>query len=289
MIEAKCLEKSVQTKNGKIFYYLSVITSSKPTIVFLHGLTANHTQCSEIIKLLEKDGYRCLVPDLRGHGHSDKTKKQSLYKVSVFSEDLLQILNQEKLDQIILAGYSFGGTIALDFSIKHSDRVSRLILISSNYMSPVKHWRIPFLLPLGKALLSFMAVILLWQKRKVYYYYRHNESLTYWRATLLGFFTMPISIDLWMLREIISLDFEESLQKIKAKTLIIQSKDDPFVSRAEILTMNSKIPDSEVAVATQNSHFIATRTQEETAKFILNFLRTKPEIDNKQNEPLSGK
>jgi pimeloyl-ACP methyl ester carboxylesterase len=182
-------------------------------------------------------------------------------------------LEQEKLDKIVLVGYSFGGTIALDFSIKYLDRVPELILISSSYTSPVIHWRIPLLLPLGKAFLSFVAWILLWQKRKVYYYYRHNESLTYWKATLLGLWTMPISIDMWMLREIISVDYEKSLHKIKARTLIIQSKDDPFVSRAEILTMNSRIPDSEIAIATQDSHFIATRTQEETAKFILNFLK----------------
>lgn len=278
-------ERSVQTKDGKVFYYLSPSISNKPTLVFLHGLTANHTQCLEIIKLLEKNGYRCLVPDLRGHGNSDKTKKQLLYKISVFTEDLHQIIDQENLNKIILAGYSFGGTIALDFSIKYQDRVSRLILISSDYKSPIEHWQIPFLLPLGKALLSFLATALLWQKRKEYYYYRHNESLTYWRATLLGFFTMPISIDFWMLREIISVNFEKSLEEIKAKTLIIQSKDDPFVSKTEISEMALKIPNSKVAIATQDSHFIATRTQQETAEFILKFLATKTKMDNEQNEP----
>lgn len=267
------VEKSIQGKNGELFYYLSNFTSKKPTIVFLHGLTANHTQCLKIIKMLEKDGYSCLVPDLRGHGKSDKSKKRNLYKISVFVEDLRQIIDQENLEKVILAGYSFGGTIALGFTIRYSNRVSGLILISTGFISPVIHWRIPLLLPVGKAFLSFMATILLWQQRKEYYYYRHDESLTYWRATWLGFFTMPISVDLWILREIVSVDFEKFLTEIKIETLIIKSKNDPFVSEAEVLEMHSKIPNSEVAMAKQDSHFIATRTQEETAGFILNFLK----------------
>jgi pimeloyl-ACP methyl ester carboxylesterase len=266
-------EKSIQTKNGKIFYYLSPFVSDKPTVVFLHGLTANHTQCSDIISIIEENDYCCLVPDLRGHGNSDKTKKRSLYKIPIFIEDLRMIVEQENLQEIILAGYSFGGIIALDFSIKHASIVSKLILISTGYTGPFRHWGINFLLPLAKAFLEFWAMILLWQSRKEYYYYKHNESLTYWRATMLGFLTMPISIDLWMLREIISINLEKSLSKVQCPTLIIQSKKEPFVSKEEIRTMLSKIPNAEVVIAKQETHFIATKTQEETAEYMLKFLK----------------
>lgn len=266
-------EKSIKTQNGKIFYYYKKPIGNNPTVVFLHGLTANHTQCSEIVQILMANGYGCLAPDLRGHGNSDKKKTKSLYKISVFVDDLHQIVNEEKLENITLAGYSFGGTIALDFSIKHPKYIYKLILISSSYTGPLDHWHINFLLPASKVFLGSLAGLLFWQKRKVYYYYRHNESLTYWRATLLGFLTMPISVDLWIMQEIISINLIDLLPKVEANTLIIQSTDDPFVSRKEISIMEKKIPNAEVVIATQDSHFIATRTQGETANFILKFIK----------------
>ena len=272
-MQSELKEKSIQTKRGKIFYYLSSFSSHKPTVVFLHGLTANHTQCYKIIGILEKAGYSCLIPDLRGHGNSDKSKKRQLYEIPVFIEDIREIIDQENLSKVILAGYSFGGMISLGFAIDYPDQVSELILISTNYIGPLKHWGIGFSLPIWRGLLAFAGSALLWQRRKEYYYYRHDESLTYWRATMLGFMTMPISLDLWMLREIISINYEKSLDKIKSRTLLIQSDVEPFISKKEIATMLSKIPNAKVVIAKQETHFIATETQEETAEYILNFLK----------------
>ena len=272
-MQSKLKEKFIETKHGKIFYYLSSFPSDKPTVVFLHGLTANHTQCYKIINLLEKEGYSCLIPDLRGHGNSDKSKKRQLYEIPVFIEDIRQIVEQEKLSQIILAGYSFGGMIALGFAIEYPDLVSELVLISTNYIGPLRHWGIGFTLPIWRNLLAIAGAALLWQRRKEYYYYRHDESLTYWRATMLGFMTMPISLDMWMLRQIISIDYEKSLNKIKSRTLLIQSDVEPFISKNEIATMLSKIPNAKVVIAKQETHFIATETQEETAEYILKFLK----------------
>jgi len=266
-------EKFIETANGKLFYYLAPRKTDKSTIVFLHGLTANHTQCPKIINMLEENGYSCLAPDLRGHGNSDKTKKRALYEIPVFVEDLAEIIKKEKIEKIILVGYSFGGMIALSFVSKYPKMVEKLVLISTNYIGPLKHWGIGFLLPACRSLLAFAASALLWQRRKEYYYYRHDESLTYWRATILGFMTMPISLDLWMLRQIISINDEEKLPNIICETLLIQSNKEPFISKDEIEFMLKHIHRSEVVIAKKESHFIATEAQEETAEFILNFLK----------------
>jgi pimeloyl-ACP methyl ester carboxylesterase len=265
-------EKFIETANGKIFYYLTPRKTDKPTVVFLHGLTANHTQCPKIVSMLEEQGYSCLTPDLRGHGNSDKTKKRELYKIHVFVEDLREIIRQEKLESIILVGYSFGGMVALSFAAKYPKIVEKLVLISTNYIGPLKHWGIGFSLPMWRSLFGLTGTLLLWQRRKEYYYYRHDESLTYWRATILGFMTMPISLDLWMLRQVISINDEAKLPGIACETLLIQSKKEPFISKDEIKFMLKNIRKSEVVIAKNESHFIATEAQEETAEFILNFL-----------------
>ncbi|MEI6498796.1 MAG: alpha/beta hydrolase, partial [bacterium] len=195
-----------------------------------------------------------------------------LYKFDEFSKDLHQILESEGLGSVIIAGYSLGGIVALDFAINYPSLVTDLILIGSGYIGPMKQWRVGYLLPVAQCFLSFCALALFWQRKKEYYYFNQDEDLTYWRATFLGFVTMPISIDFWLMREIISINYKKYLDKLSANTLIIRSKVDPFVSAEEVKTMLEKIPKCSLVMSRQESHFMSTEIQVETASFIINFL-----------------
>jgi pimeloyl-ACP methyl ester carboxylesterase len=46
-------------------------------------------------------------------------------------QDVLSVLNQEQVDQAIIVGESFGGTVALQFTLEHQERVQRLVLINT--------------------------------------------------------------------------------------------------------------------------------------------------------------
>ncbi len=265
-------EKVIETKNGKIFYYETKNQSVKPTVIFLHGLSANHTSWVDIMDIFSENGYRSIAPDLRGHGHSDKTKKRSLYKIAEFSKDLKQILEAENIKRIFLVGYSFGGTIAIDFSIKYPEVIDKLILISVNHVTPLKYWNIRFLNPAAKLFLDFLALLLFGRNRKQYYYYIHDQSERYWQSTWFGWKTMPLTVNAWMLRQILSIDYEKTIGRITAPTLIVGSKTDHFVSKKEITDMIKAIPNSQVIEAKHSSHFIATRAHKETAVIILKFL-----------------
>lgn len=166
------VEKSVQTDNGKIFYYLNKSFADKPIVIFLHGLSSNHTTWLNTIDLLNKNGYNSLAIDLRGHGLSDKTKNKKLYNLSVFSDDLEKIVQTEKINKFILVGYSFGGSIAIDYAIKRSQSLNGLVLISANHINPLEYKGIKFLTPLALGFINLLAFLLLWQKRKKYYYYQ---------------------------------------------------------------------------------------------------------------------
>ena len=50
-------EKYIETESGKIFYYLDDDFPNKPTAVFLHGLSANHTTWLQVIKIIHKNRY----------------------------------------------------------------------------------------------------------------------------------------------------------------------------------------------------------------------------------------
>lgn len=268
-------QKWLQTVNGKIWYCLAKQFGNRPTAVFLHGLSSNHTTWYFVPQTLREMRFNCLAPDLRGHGHSDKTKKKSLYKFSVFTEDLKQIIEQEKLSNIVLVGYSFGGFIALDFAIKYPDLVKGLILISTNHINPLKYWHINFLTPLATEILNGLAWLLRWQKRNKYYYFNQTASHGYWDSTLKGYTTMPLAVNFWMLAEVANLDFSRQLPQISCPTLLIRSRRDPFLSTTEAEEMTRKIKDVKLIVLPEKTHFLASRFQEKILKVIVDWLKEK--------------
>jgi pimeloyl-ACP methyl ester carboxylesterase len=270
-IEQKWLEGA----NGKICYFLNKNFENRPTAVFLHGLSANHTTWDNLVQELNRFQLNILLLDLRGHGHSDKSKKRNLYKIPVFTEDLKEIIEKENLSQIILFGYSFGGFIALDYTIKYPKSVATLILISANHTNPLRYMHLNLLTWPAYGAANLLAWLLIWQKRKKYYYFNQATDLGYWRSTLKGYLTMPLSINLWMLSENAHIDFSQDLGKIACPTLIIKSRSDHLVSQAETADMARKIKFSKSVVMDETSHYLASRHQTMISGVIIDFLREK--------------
>jgi len=270
--EKKLEKKAVDTGRGEIVYFAISDFPGRPTVVFLHGLSSNHTTWLDIMRILHEKGYNSLALDLRGHGFSDKTKKRSLYKLSVFTDDLKFILDKENIKKVVLVGYSFGGPIALDYTIKCSGRVAGLILISANHTNPLEYRKIKLLTPLAYGFLQMLSFLLLWQKRKRYYYYKQGESRGYWDSVWMGLNTMPLSVNFWMLSEMGRMDLRKAISQIEVPTLIIRGKNDPFVSKAEADDMSRAISKSEIITFQNPSHFIGSRSQDELSEVIFQFL-----------------
>lgn len=55
-----------------------------------------------------------------------------------FSKSLLRLLNEKSLSKVSLFGWSLGGFLAADFSLKYSDRIEELILVSIRKRFDVK-------------------------------------------------------------------------------------------------------------------------------------------------------
>jgi pimeloyl-ACP methyl ester carboxylesterase len=221
---------------------------------------------------LEEKGYNSLAPDLRGHGFSDMQKEKKFYDWPVFSSDICQIAKKENLKNFLLAGYCFGGSVALDFAAAYPDFAKGLVLISTNHLNPLKYKKIGFLTPLAVGILDILSILFLWQKRKKYLYYQHGQSTGYWHSVWIGLNTMPLSVNFWMLAMMGRLDLTRKISCIKIPTLIIHAKRDPFVSAAEARDMKSAIPGSKEIVLDHPSHFIGSKRQDDITKEILKFL-----------------
>lgn len=273
MNDLKLEEKSIETKNGKIYYFVGQKFNQRPTLIFLHGLSSNHTTWNSFGYMAQQHQLNFLAPDLRGHGYSDKTKQRNLYKLPVFSDDLKQILAKENLSKIILIGYSFGGQIAIDYVIKNPLSVKKMVLITTNHTNPLEYKHLKFLTPLFTGTLNLLAYLLIWQKRKNYHYYQHGKAVGYWDSVIDGLRTMPLSVNFWLLANEFKINFKKEITQIKIPTIIVYGQKDSFVTKAEINDMVQAIPKSKIIISKNPNHFAGTNSQEEIAQIILNFLK----------------
>jgi len=93
-------------------------------LFFLHSSLLTSTMWDNQIEHFSKN-YLAIAFDFCGHGKSELPKEPySDY------DDLKAIIDEKKLTKITLLGCSYGGSVALDFTLKYPENVSKLILIS---------------------------------------------------------------------------------------------------------------------------------------------------------------
>tara|TARA_B100000614_G_scaffold260504_1_gene287563 strand:+ start:545 stop:1417 length:873 start_codon:yes stop_codon:yes gene_type:complete len=104
----------IQLKNHKVHVYSqSEIDHNKKSILFIPGAGMDH----RILSMFKMDSftnyYNVLAIDLPGHGY---TTGPLLYDVESHTEVVKMVLDQLKLNHLILSGHSWGGLVALDLS-----------------------------------------------------------------------------------------------------------------------------------------------------------------------------
>lgn len=112
--------------DGTELYYQAVGTGEP--IVFLHGGFMNHRVWDRQVAALQ-DEYRLLVPDLRGHGRSEKPATG--YDPIRFAKDVEALVSDLGLDDVTLVGWSLGATVATAYLEVASSEPDAVVLTSS--------------------------------------------------------------------------------------------------------------------------------------------------------------
>jgi len=119
-----------QTDLGSVHYLDSCSTDIQETIVFLHGFTGSSRDFLEIPDSLLSQ-YRCLIPDLPGHGQTRLIEDEISFTAASQVDLLEQWLGSLGQSKFHLFGYSMGGRLALQFAVKNSHQLHSLILVST--------------------------------------------------------------------------------------------------------------------------------------------------------------
>ena len=100
-----------------------------PTIVLVHGVRDHCRTWDDLVGRLSRHGdYHFVAPDLRGHGDSDWVQGSG-YRYFDYLYDLQQLIEQNDLGPVTLAGHSLGGAIASFFTAVFPELVSKLVVL----------------------------------------------------------------------------------------------------------------------------------------------------------------
>ena len=128
------LKKEVRLHNGMRLAYVEAGDPEGEPVLLLHGFTDSSRSFSPMVPHLSR--YRLLIPDQRGHGASDAP--ECCYGASQFAYDARLFLDALGVKRAVVVGHSLGSMVAISLAADQPERVSKIVLIGSTALVPVK-------------------------------------------------------------------------------------------------------------------------------------------------------
>ncbi|PIF46677.1 pimeloyl-ACP methyl ester carboxylesterase [Chryseobacterium sp. 52] len=117
------------TVNDKQVHIQELNKGAGQTVVLIHGMFSNLSIYYFNIAPILAQHYHVVMYDLKSHGMSERFTDG--YDLESMSSDLLALMDFLHLKKVHLAGYSFGGLIALKTALKAPERISQLVVIEA--------------------------------------------------------------------------------------------------------------------------------------------------------------
>jgi pimeloyl-ACP methyl ester carboxylesterase len=102
--------------------------SGDRVFVFTHGLLLDATLNRTIARMLADRGHRVILPELLGHGRSDRPTHAYHYRMELWAEQVAALLDHLGLEDAVVGGVSLGANVSLQLAVTHPARVRALVL-----------------------------------------------------------------------------------------------------------------------------------------------------------------
>jgi len=123
------IEFAIKHVDAKGVKTRALVAGDGEDVIFLHGTSGHLEAFSRNIVPHVEAGFRCHAIDALGHGYTDKPDYP--YEIPRYVEHLINYMDAMGIDKAHLAGESLGGWTAAILTINHPDRVKSLQLIAS--------------------------------------------------------------------------------------------------------------------------------------------------------------
>ncbi|MBO9573200.1 MAG: alpha/beta fold hydrolase, partial [Chitinophagaceae bacterium] len=104
----------------------------KPHLLMLHGAIGASSQLQHIAGLLSPK-YEIHLFDFPGHG--GKGLNEENFSIELFANAVVSFLEEQKIKQVNIFGYSMGGYVALYLARHHPELINKIITLGTKF-----HW-----------------------------------------------------------------------------------------------------------------------------------------------------
>ncbi|MBE6508867.1 MAG: alpha/beta hydrolase [Methanobrevibacter sp.] len=250
------------------------LEGSGETLVFIHGLSDNLLYWELLASDLKKS-YQILRIDLRGHGGSELGSDE--ITLDTYVQDLKNLLDELKIQNVNLIGFSLGGIVALDFIRRYPEAVSSLVLMSSFYKvdSPLEDVFAQFRNALEKSFGEFYDLILpmvlcpevIENNREELKFLKEIASETANTEAYIKAIDASSNVN-----------FERLLSQIDVPTLILAGKYDEITSLDSQKDLQSKVKNSRIIIFDDTKHnLLVGKNNVEIIGILKNFYKKRNE------------
>ncbi len=116
------------SKDGLRLFFRDYGPKESPAapVLCLPGLTRNSRDFDELARRLAADR-RVICPDLRGRGKSEWDSDYRNYNPAVYVDDVIRLVEREKLSDVLIIGTSLGGFLAMVIGATRPELVSGIV------------------------------------------------------------------------------------------------------------------------------------------------------------------
>ena len=217
-------------------------------VLLLHGGLANSNYWGNQVPALAKS-YRVIVVDSRGHGRS--THDEQPYGYDLMASDVLGLMDFLKLPKAAVVGWSDGAILGLDIAIHHPERLSKLFAFAANSD------------PSGVANIAQSTVFNAYIARAEKEYQVLSPTPDQYKS-----FVDQIS-KMWETEPHFT---AAQLRVITVPTWIVDADHDEAIKRENTEFMANEIPDAELLLQPQVSHFSFLQDPRQFTGDVLHFM-----------------
>ena len=244
---------NLETKFGATF----IIESGKkesPAVLFLHGSGSNSAMWLADAMILSET-YHVFAIDIIGEcGKSSENRPE--FKNGNYSGWISEIIEKLALNRISIIACSLGGWIALDFSIKHPERIEKLVLMATAGITQVKLKTIFWII-----ITSMMGT---WGFNKL-------NRMVYGKLTIdnkaLEFASL-VKENYKPRTDVLPVLTNESLRQIKAPTLFIGGENDCFYDSRKTASRLKENMDNVICLVLKDTGHVLTNQTNNILQFL---------------------
>lgn len=122
--------QSLRLNTGITMSYVELGPKTGTPIILIHGATDSYLSFSQVGACLAASGFHVYIPELRGHGQSDKPEGES-YTPALLADDIYAWAQQLEIPPAHYVGHSLGSFITQEIAIEHPEITTSITLIGS--------------------------------------------------------------------------------------------------------------------------------------------------------------